>query len=148
MSRFALPHPHQALGLPIGQHISLRAEDEGSEGPMLLRPYTPVSTLEQTGLVDFVIKVASSAFLKALSESGLCAAHGVGFLLRVPCRFSASLTALGPSWRGECCCSGGMFCVARISSLTWAGGLIHPGELFCNDRYCLTGLLSVAGWTS
>mmetsp|Transcript_6123 Transcript_6123/g.17555 ORF Transcript_6123/g.17555 Transcript_6123/m.17555 type:complete len:298 (+) Transcript_6123:421-1314(+) len=55
--RFALPHPHQALGLPIGQHISLRAEDEDSGAPMLLRPYTPVSTLEQTGLVDFVIKV-------------------------------------------------------------------------------------------
>lgn len=54
--RFALPHPHQPLGLPIGQHISLRAEDEDSGGPMLLRPYTPVSTLEQTGLVDFVIK--------------------------------------------------------------------------------------------
>ncbi len=54
--RFALPHPHQPLGLPIGQHISLRAEDEDSGAPMLLRPYTPVSTLEQTGLVDFVIK--------------------------------------------------------------------------------------------
>lgn len=55
--RFALPHPHQALGLPVGQHITLRAEDEGSEAPMLLRPYTPVSVVEQTGQVVFVIKV-------------------------------------------------------------------------------------------
>ena len=55
--RFALPRRDQQLGLPIGQHISLRAADDG--GPMLLRPYTPVSDKEQYGLVDFVIKVRS-----------------------------------------------------------------------------------------
>lgn len=55
--RFALPHRLQSLGLPVGQHITLRAEDEDSGGPMLLRPYTPVSVVEQTGQVDFVVKV-------------------------------------------------------------------------------------------
>lgn len=91
MCRFALPHPHQALGLPIGQHISLRAEDEDSGAPMLLRPYTPVSTLEQTGLVDFVIKVASSTppecfhrvgVLHRSRPLGVCFAFCIGLLHR------------------------------------------------------------------
>lgn len=52
--RFALPHRQQQLGLPVGQHISLKAD---AEGPLLLRPYTPVTEVEQPGFVDFVIKV-------------------------------------------------------------------------------------------
>ncbi len=39
----------------MGQHITLKADT--AEGPMLLRPYTPVSDNDQRGLVDFVIKV-------------------------------------------------------------------------------------------
>ena len=58
--RFALPHPEQELGLPIGQHITLRAPPgDGDEGPPLLRPYTPVSDDDQRGFVDFVIKVSA-----------------------------------------------------------------------------------------
>ena len=58
--RFALPHPEQQLGLPIGQHITLRAPPRaGDEGPPLLRPYTPVSDDDQRGFVDFVIKASS-----------------------------------------------------------------------------------------
>lgn len=55
MRRFALPHREQLLGLPIGQHISLKADT--ADGSMLLRPYTPVTDHNQRGLVDFVIKV-------------------------------------------------------------------------------------------
>jgi Oxidoreductase FAD-binding domain len=54
--RFALPHRQQLLGLPVGQHISLKAD---AEGPMLLRPYTPVTSVQQPGFVDFVIKVGA-----------------------------------------------------------------------------------------
>jgi Oxidoreductase FAD-binding domain len=54
--RFVLPHRQQLLGLPVGQHISLKAD---TEGPMLLRPYTPVTPVQQPGFVDFVIKVSA-----------------------------------------------------------------------------------------
>jgi cytochrome-b5 reductase len=52
--RFALDHPAQILGLPIGQHMSLRATINGE---VVSRAYTPVSSDEDRGFVDFVIKV-------------------------------------------------------------------------------------------
>lgn len=62
--RFALPHRQQLLGLPIGQHISLKADTQ--DGPMLLRPYTPVTDHNQRGLVDFVIKVSGICLESAM----------------------------------------------------------------------------------
>ena len=54
-SRFALPHPRQALGLPVGQHIILKAA--AADGSDILKPYTPVTDDDTRGYVDFVIKV-------------------------------------------------------------------------------------------
>ncbi|KAK5079263.1 NADH-cytochrome b5 reductase [Lithohypha guttulata] len=51
--RFALPNPQQVLGLPIGQHISIAAELDGKE---VARSYTPISSDEDLGYVDFMIK--------------------------------------------------------------------------------------------
>ncbi|PSC68419.1 NADH-cytochrome b5 reductase 1 [Micractinium conductrix] len=53
--RFALPHQEQLLGLPLGQHISIKGVDEG--GREVMRPYTPTSEIHQRGHVDFVIKL-------------------------------------------------------------------------------------------
>ncbi|RLN79554.1 hypothetical protein BBJ28_00012775, partial [Nothophytophthora sp. Chile5] len=53
--RFALPSPQHALGLPVGQHISLRYTDE--QGKLVMRSYTPVSSDDALGYVDLVIKV-------------------------------------------------------------------------------------------
>lgn len=52
--RFGLPTSDHVLGLPVGQHINLIAtiEDE-----LVIRAYTPVSSDENTGYVDLVIKV-------------------------------------------------------------------------------------------
>lgn len=41
------------LGLPIGQHISIAAELDGKE---VARSYTPISSDEDLGYVDFMIK--------------------------------------------------------------------------------------------
>jgi len=54
-ARFGLPDPDTPVGLPVGQHISLRLHN--SEGKEVVRPYTPVSGEDQLGSVDFVIKV-------------------------------------------------------------------------------------------
>jgi cytochrome-b5 reductase len=53
--RFVLPHEDQQLGLPVGQHMTIKAAlPDGTE---VMRPYTPTSEGYQRGYVDFVIKV-------------------------------------------------------------------------------------------
>nr|DBA30354.1 TPA: hypothetical protein GDO54_006348 [Pyxicephalus adspersus] len=51
--RFALPSPEHILGLPIGQHIYLSARIDGN---LVVRPYTPVSSDDDKGFVDLVVK--------------------------------------------------------------------------------------------
>lgn len=53
--RFGLQSPKHKLGLPIGQHISLKYVDE--QGNEVQRSYTPTSSDDELGYVDFVIKV-------------------------------------------------------------------------------------------
>ncbi|XP_063379757.1 NADH-cytochrome b5 reductase 2 isoform X1 [Cydia fagiglandana] len=52
--RFGLPSKDHVLGLPIGQHIhlSVKLADD-----LVIRAYTPVSSDEEKGYVDLVIKV-------------------------------------------------------------------------------------------
>uniref|UniRef100_UPI003AAB2E27 NADH-cytochrome b5 reductase 3-like isoform X2 n=1 Tax=Centroberyx gerrardi TaxID=166262 RepID=UPI003AAB2E27 len=52
--RFALPSPEHILGLPIGQHIYLSARIDGK---LVVRPYTPVSSDDDKGCVDLVVKI-------------------------------------------------------------------------------------------
>lgn len=53
--RFALPSSNQVLGLPIGQHISLAATPKHADKE-IVRSYTPISSDEDLGYVDFMIK--------------------------------------------------------------------------------------------
>ncbi|KAL5007086.1 hypothetical protein ScPMuIL_015892 [Solemya velum] len=52
--RFALPSPEHILGLPVGQHIYLTARIDGQ---LVIRPYTPVSSDDDKGYMDLVVKV-------------------------------------------------------------------------------------------
>ncbi|KFQ78540.1 NADH-cytochrome b5 reductase 3, partial [Phaethon lepturus] len=52
--RFALPSIDHVLGLPIGQHIYLSARIDGA---LVVRPYTPVSSDDDKGFVDLVVKI-------------------------------------------------------------------------------------------
>jgi len=52
--RFKLPKDSDSLGLPIGQHIRIRAEIDGEQ---ILRSYTPTSTNDDKGYFDLVVKV-------------------------------------------------------------------------------------------
>ncbi|KAJ0179447.1 hypothetical protein K1T71_005159 [Dendrolimus kikuchii] len=52
--RFGLPSSEHVLGLPIGQHIHLSAK---MDDDLIIRAYTPVSSDEEKGYVDLVIKV-------------------------------------------------------------------------------------------
>lgn len=53
--RFGLQSTKHIIGLPIGQHISLKYTD--SEGKDVQRSYTPTTSDDELGYVDFVIKV-------------------------------------------------------------------------------------------
>lgn len=55
--RFGLPSNEHILGLPIGQHIHLIADVKGET---VIRAYTPVSSDEDKGYVDLVVKVYKS----------------------------------------------------------------------------------------
>lgn len=52
--RFSLPSAEHVLGLPTGQHIHLTARIGGE---VVIRAYTPVSSDEDHGFVDLVVKV-------------------------------------------------------------------------------------------
>ncbi|XP_069489787.1 NADH-cytochrome b5 reductase 1 [Ambystoma mexicanum] len=52
--RFALPSRNSVLGLPIGKHVYLSARIDGN---LVVRPYTPVSSDDDKGYVDLVIKI-------------------------------------------------------------------------------------------
>jgi cytochrome-b5 reductase len=53
--RFALQSSEHVLGLPIGQHISFKYTDEKNDD--IIRSYTPTTSDDEIGYVDFVIKV-------------------------------------------------------------------------------------------
>lgn len=53
--RFSLPSKEHVLGLPIGQHISFKYVDENDRE--VIRSYTPASSDEDIGYVDFVVKI-------------------------------------------------------------------------------------------
>lgn len=52
--RFGLPSPKHVLGLPIGQHVNLIATINNEP---VVRAYTPVSSDDDLGFVDLVVKV-------------------------------------------------------------------------------------------
>ncbi|KAL6711670.1 NADH-cytochrome b5 reductase [Coniothyrium glycines] len=54
--RYKLPKPTDSLGLPIGQHISLAADIGPPGKEQVVRSYTPISSDEDKGHVDLIIK--------------------------------------------------------------------------------------------
>jgi cytochrome-b5 reductase len=71
--RFFLPNPTDILGLPIGQHISLKYID--SEGKEVQRSYTPISSDDEAGYVDFVVKVYFKDVNPRFPEGGKMSQH-------------------------------------------------------------------------
>ena len=53
--RFGLPSEEHVLGLPVGQHIYLTANVNKQ---LVIRPYTPVSSDDDKGYFDLVVKVS------------------------------------------------------------------------------------------
>jgi cytochrome-b5 reductase len=70
--RFALHHPEQPLGLPIGQHMMLKATVDGKE---ILRSYTPITGDEQPGHFDLMVKVYFGGVHPKFPEGGKMSQH-------------------------------------------------------------------------
>ncbi|XP_054656752.1 NADH-cytochrome b5 reductase 3 isoform X2 [Dunckerocampus dactyliophorus] len=70
--RFALPSTEHVLGLPVGQHIYLSAKIDGK---LVVRPYTPVSSDDDKGYVDLVIKVYFKGVHPKFPEGGKMSQH-------------------------------------------------------------------------
>ena len=54
--RFALQSPNHILGLPVGKHMWLSAKIDDK---LVLRAYTPVSSDDDVGFFDLVVKVVA-----------------------------------------------------------------------------------------
>lgn len=70
--RFGLPSKDHILGLPIGQHVYLTANIDGK---IIVRPYTPVSSDEDLGFVDLMVKVYFKNTNEKFPEGGKMSQH-------------------------------------------------------------------------
>ncbi|KAE9549973.1 hypothetical protein FO519_006815 [Halicephalobus sp. NKZ332] len=70
--RFALPDEHHILGLPIGQHIYLSAKIDEK---LVVRPYTPISSDDDLGFVELMIKVYFANTHPKFPEGGKMTQH-------------------------------------------------------------------------
>lgn len=70
--RFALPSMDHILGLPVGQHIYLSARIDGQ---LVIRPYTPVSSDDDKGYMDLVIKVYFKGVNQKFPDGGKMSQH-------------------------------------------------------------------------
>lgn len=73
---FELPSPDAVLGLPIGQHVAIKATVDGAT---VQRSYTPVSNNADRGILDLVIKVYPDGLLTGRYLAGLSVGDEVLF---------------------------------------------------------------------
>jgi len=61
---FDLPSKNAILGLPVGKHILVRVPDfKDDQGEYITRPYTPVSSDNDLGFFELVIKIYETGIL-------------------------------------------------------------------------------------
>lgn len=73
---FELPSPDAVLGLPIGQHVAIKATVAGAA---VQRSYTPVSNNADRGLLDLVVRVYPDGLLTGGYLAGLAVGDEVLF---------------------------------------------------------------------
>ena len=72
--RFSFADPDYTFGLPVGQHVIFSATlptTEKPKGDLVCRKYTPISTVNNTGFVDFVIKIYRKGIHPRFPDGGL-----------------------------------------------------------------------------
>ena len=72
--RFSFTDPEYTFGLPVGQHVIFSATvptPEKPQGDLVCRKYTPISTVNNSGYVDFVIKIYRKGIHPKFPDGGL-----------------------------------------------------------------------------
>ena len=72
--RYSFSDPDHSFGLPIGGHVIFSANiktKEHPEGELVERKYTPTSTVQNYGYVDFVIKIYRKNVHPRFPEGGI-----------------------------------------------------------------------------
>ncbi|XP_056633292.1 NADH-cytochrome b5 reductase 3 isoform X2 [Diorhabda sublineata] len=90
--RFGLPEKDMVLGLPIGQHIVLSAKINDE---LVIRSYTPVSSDDDEGYVDLVIKVYFKNVHPKFPDGGKLTQHLEGL------KIGDTIEVRGPNGRIE-----------------------------------------------
>lgn len=90
--RFALQTPEHILGLPIGQHMYLKATIDGKE---VMRPYTPISSDDDVGHFDLMVKVYFKNVHPKFPEGGKMSQYLEGM------KVGDTIPVRGPSGRFE-----------------------------------------------
>lgn len=95
--RFALDTPKQKLGLPIGKHVHIRAAvtDGAGKTAVVQHAYTPISSDEDLGHVDFLIKVYRRNVHPEFPDGGRLTQHLDGLPL------GSAVEMRGPAGRFE-----------------------------------------------
>lgn len=70
--RFRLPSEEHVLGLPVGQHVYLTARINGK---LIVRPYTPISSDDDPGYVELMIKVYFRGVHPSFPDGGKMSQH-------------------------------------------------------------------------
>lgn len=72
--RFSFTDPYHNFGLPIGQHVIFSAHMPSKENPageIVERKYTPTTSVQNNGYVDFVIKIYRKNVHPRFPDGGL-----------------------------------------------------------------------------
>ncbi|KAL5260528.1 hypothetical protein ACHWQZ_G010610 [Mnemiopsis leidyi] len=77
--RFSLPSPEHILGLPVGSFINVTAV---LDGKLVVRPYTPISSDDDVGYMDLMIKVYKDGKMSSYMDS---LSVGDNIQVRGPC---------------------------------------------------------------
>ncbi|KAI9897690.1 hypothetical protein N3K66_007546 [Trichothecium roseum] len=68
---FRLPSTSTVLGLPVGQHVVVKADDPTGNGETVTRSYTPVTNNADLGILELVVKMYPDGKLTGGYLSGL-----------------------------------------------------------------------------
>lgn len=121
--RFSLPSKSHTLGLPIGNHIAINAklQNEKGEDENIIRAYTPVSTENDKGYFDLLIKVYHQNTHEKFPKGGKMTSNVIENL-----KIGEEITIIGPNGRIEYVAPGEFSIKANKKQVPPSGNAPYP----------------------
>lgn len=118
--RFALPNPDQTLGLPTGKHIFLSANINGK---LCIRAFTPVSSDDEAGFFELLIKIYFKNIHPNFPQGGLMSQYLEGLALDNSIDVKGPLGHIQYSGRGNFTINGKHKSAKKIAMLAGGTGI-------------------------